>query len=212
MRSGAWSTSHVRERVQRSTSVERSGAERGRERTIPAAVLDLQRSAGNAATARLLQRAREHTQYAPLATQAIAPKFRDDHFGETWEDAVAQHGRRGTYATNTVVNMTGDDAHKEIFNYLNALHWDVDISAWTEFNFVTRDTYWCIETTLLDNDMGLYRVREVLATVGLTAWWNQQRGVFWIGHMSGVVAAKPRWGRTYEVQVGQTDEMEGIEV
>ena len=63
----------------------------------------------------------------PRLQHAIAPKFRADHFGENWQDAVAQHGRRGTYATNTIVNMTGDDAHKEIFNYLNALHRDEDI-------------------------------------------------------------------------------------
>ena len=201
MRHGSWSTTHVRERVQR--SVERSEAERGRERTptITAAVLDLQRSAGNAATARLLQRAPHHTQYAPPATHAIAPQFRTNHIGANWQDAINQHANRGTYGTNTFVTMADDDAREEIRRYLHALPRNEDISGWDQFTFVTQSGYWCYETTLVDNDAGTYQVREVYARARLTAWWNQQRGEFRIGHMGGVAVPDLRFDRTFWHQV-----------
>jgi hypothetical protein len=180
----------VRERVQRPTCAERSQSERGRERTpsIPAAVLALQRSAGNAATARLLQRAPHHTGYAPAARDAIAPEFRTNHIGRDEDDAINQHANRGTYTTNTFVDMTDDDAAEEIFRYLSGLPVSTDISNWDGFTFVTQSGYWCYETTLVDNNTGAYRVRKVFATVRVRAWWNQQLGVFRIGHMYGIAA------------------------
>jgi hypothetical protein len=201
---GAWSTAHVRERVQRSASVERSEADGARERTPtpPAAVLHLQRSAGNAATARLLQRAPHHTQYAPAAGHAIAPQFRTNHIRTDERHAIDQHANRGTLTvTNTFVDMSNEDAADEIRHYLHALPAHQDISSWNNIDFVTYSAYWCYETTLLDNNTGLYEVCKVYATLRVQAWWDQGRGVFVMGHMHGIAARDRASETTSQIQM-----------
>jgi len=181
----------MRERAERRTSAERSVAERERERTpaLAAAVLGLQRSVGNAATARLLQRAPAHTVYAPEPRHAIATQFRTNHIGRDERHAIDQHASRGTLTTtNTFVAMTNADAAEEIRRCLLALPASADISSWDRLDFTTQFGYWCYATTLLDNATGRYRVRKVFATVRVQAWWNEGKQAFEMGHMHGIGA------------------------
>jgi hypothetical protein len=194
----------VRERLQRPATAELTQTERGRERapTPPAAVLALQRSAGNAATARLLQRSPRHTGHAPRASDAIASQFRTNHNGRDERHAIDQHANRGTLtSTNTFVDMTNEDAADEIRHYLERLRDTEDISSWESFDFVTHSGYWCYETTLLDNGTGRYRIRKVFATVRVQAWWIESLGVFVLGHMFGLGAADPSSERTSHIQM-----------
>jgi hypothetical protein len=183
----------VRERRQRATAVKRSGAETALARTStpPAAVLALQRSAGNTATTRLLQRAPEHRAYAPAARDAISTRFRTNHIGASAKDAVAQHANRGMQETNTFVDMSDADAASEIRHFLDQLPVGEDIDDWKWFDFTTHSGYWCYETTLTDNATGEFEVREVFAKLELRAWWNASQGKFWIGHMYGLTGPDP---------------------
>ncbi len=162
---------------------------------LPAALLGLQRSAGNAATARVLQRAPHHTRFAPAAGRpAITDKFRTDHIGEDWEDAISQHADRGTYTWNTFVKMTDAEARTEIADYLYGLHKDAPVESWGSLEFETNSLYLCFETTLLDNDAARYQVRRVWAKVNVSAWWMPKAGAsgaFQMGHMDGIAAVPP---------------------
>jgi hypothetical protein len=155
---------------------------------LPAAILALQRTAGNAATAALLQRTRTDAQtYAPAPGKAIDAGFRTNHIGTDEYAAVDKHADRGTHTTtNTYVAMTNEDAADEIALYLERLPASSGVASWDRFDFVTDQGYWCFETVLIDNATGVYEVRKCFATVSLQAWWVEGLGVFALGHMHGL--------------------------
>ena len=72
--------------------------------------------------------------------------------------------------------MTDRDAAEETLRYLHALPANQDISNWNGFTFVTQSGYWRYETTLVNNDTGVYRVRRILARVPVRAWQRNSPG------------------------------------
>lgn len=178
-----------------------SAASMPRGRWAGPVVLRLQQSAGNrAVVGRLasdlvLQRDRTAAaDYTSPARAALGADFYHHHtpHGSSFERgarkdvAIANHDARGTSALNTTIDMSPEDAQREISRYLEGLGGNASRNLVNEryITFTTRGEYPFVTTDWNDGDPTPTRVDRGFATV--TMQWVDGGDYYQIYHLDGM--------------------------